>query len=192
MLSEKFWDALWKTQETGWDIGYPSPAMCKLIDRIEDKNAAILIPGCGNAYEAEYLVSNGFKNITLIDISETAVQAVKQKFKDNSAVKVLHQDFFKHTGSYDYILEQTFFCALDPDLRPDYVNQMHRLLKPDGVLQGLLFGVNFEKAGPPFGGTSEEYGLLFSEKFEIIEILITNESIKPRLGTELEFIFRSK
>jgi SAM-dependent methyltransferase len=192
MLSEKFWDDLWKTHETGWDIGYASPAMCWIIDKIENKEAAILIPGCGNAYEADYLVSNGFKNITLIDISETAVQAVKEKFKDNAAVKVLHQDFFKHDGKYDYILEQTFFCALDPELRPDYVAQMHNLLHADGILEGLLFGVDFEKAGPPFGGTLEEYKLLFSEKFEIIEISLTNESIKPRLGTELAFRFRKK
>lgn len=192
MSSESFWDDRWKNQETGWDIGYPSPVLCKWIDAIENKDAAILIPGCGNAYEAEYLVSKGFRNITLIDISETAVSAVKHKFKDNPSVDVLHQDFFCHDGSYDYILEQTFFCALDPHLRPDYVNQMHKLLKPEGVLEGLLFGVHFEKPGPPFGGSKEEYILLFSEKFEIIEISITDESILPRAGTELEFRMKKK
>ena len=192
MLSESFWDDRWKNQETGWDVGYASPVLCRFIDKIEDKDAAILIPGCGNAYEAEYLVSKGFKSITLMDISETAVKAVKEKFKNNEAVNVLHQDFFKHEGRYDYILEQTFFCALDPDLRSDYVSQMHRLLKTGGLLEGLLFGVNFEKSRPPFGGTKEEYISLFSGKFEIIEISFTDESIKPRLGTELAVSFAKR
>ena len=47
-----------------------------------DKTASILIPGCGNAYEAEYLLANGFKNITIIDIAPSLVAQLLQNLKN--------------------------------------------------------------------------------------------------------------
>lgn len=184
MKPKDYWEDRWAQHQTGWDIGFPSPALCKFIDTIEDKDAAILIPGCGNAYEAGYLLSKGFNNVTVIDIAATAVAHIRNRYE---GLTVLHQDFFDHQGQYDYILEQTFFCALPSSLREAYVNKMHDLLKEEAVLAGLLFDVEFEKEGPPFGGSKVEYISLFSEKFEIIELNITNESIQPRSGSELFF-----
>ena len=192
ILDENFWEERWKNGRIGWDIGYPSPPICRLIDRIENKKTAILIPGCGNAHEAEYLIEKGFENITLLDISATAVQIVSERFKEFPQVRVVHQDFFVHEGQYDYILEQTFFCTFEPQIRPDYVQKMYDLLKPGGRLEGLLFGIEFGWNGPPFGGERGRYISLFSKLFEITEINITNESIKPRLGNELKFVFVKK
>src|SRR5690606_7045253 len=87
-----------KSKKTGWDIGYPSPAITKYMDGIADKNTAILIPGCGNAYEAEYLIQQGFTNITLIDIAPLAVENLKKKFEGQSAISILCEDFFEHKG----------------------------------------------------------------------------------------------
>jgi 16S rRNA A1518/A1519 N6-dimethyltransferase RsmA/KsgA/DIM1 with predicted DNA glycosylase/AP lyase activity len=52
-----------------------------------------LIPGCGNTYEAEYLLQEGFTNITVIDIAPTLVESLKQKFADNSSIKIIQADF---------------------------------------------------------------------------------------------------
>lgn len=60
-LDAQYWDAQWKSNTIGWDLGVPAPPLVAFIDTIENKEAKILIPGCGNAYEAEYLVSKGFK-----------------------------------------------------------------------------------------------------------------------------------
>jgi hypothetical protein len=43
------------TKTTGWDLGLVSPQL-KIIDTLKDKDIAILIPGCGNTYEAAYLL----------------------------------------------------------------------------------------------------------------------------------------
>ena len=53
------------------------------------KNISILIPGCGNSHEAEYLLSQGFTNITVIDIAPTLVAAISEKFADNENIKVI-------------------------------------------------------------------------------------------------------
>jgi len=86
------------------------------------------------------------------------------------------------------ILEQTFFCALNPDLRTKYVQKMSELLSKDGKLVGLLFGVEFPN-NPPFGGSKEEYLTLFSSKFKINLLEPCHNSAKPRMGSELFFNF---
>lgn len=181
-----FWEERWKEQQTGWDLQAVSPPLKSYIDIIADKNVSILIPGCGNAYEAEYLLHNGFKQVTVIDIAPTLAAQLLQKFASYAGkeLTVICGDFFKHTGLYDVILEQTFFCALDPQLRTAYVEQMHRLLKPEGKLAGLLFNKPFE-GGPPFGGNKEEYLALFGDTFLIEKMEPCQDSVKPRAGAEL-------
>ena len=92
-----------------------------------------MIPGCGNAYEAEYLLQQGFTDITLIDISGVLVQNLQEKLKDyieKGVCRVIHQDFFEHSGNYDLIVEQTFFCAIHPTLRPKYAKKMGAIITP--------------------------------------------------------------
>jgi hypothetical protein len=53
-LDQEYWDTQYISNTTGWDLGEVSPPIKSYIDTIEDKNISILIPGCGNSYEAEY------------------------------------------------------------------------------------------------------------------------------------------
>ena len=187
-LDAQYWDAQWKSNTIGWDLGVPAPPLVAFIDTIENKEAKILIPGCGNAYEAEYLVSKGFTNITLIDISETASAILNEKFLNQDAVRVLCEDFFELKDSFDIIIEQTFFCALPPSMRQRYVWKMHSLLNDHGILAGLLFNRQFD-VSPPFGGSLEEYEKLFQTAFHIDQLSTANNSVTPRANTELFFSF---
>ena len=184
-LDQAYWDTQYKAQATGWDLGTVSPPIQELIDTIEDKNSAILIPGGGNSYEAEYLLQQGFTNITVIDIAPTLIEALQQKFVNQPHVKIILGDFFEHQGQYDWIIEQTFFCALPPTMRPKYVWKMHQLLAPKGKIAGLLFNREFEE-GPPFGGNKVEYINLFSGAFTILKMDVCTNSVTPRANTELE------
>lgn len=183
-LNENFWNERYRNCETGWDLQAVSPPIATYIDGIENKEISILIPGCGNAHEAEYLLSKGFHNVTLLDIAEEAVKRLQQKFKQKP-IHIIHSDFFDHSGSYDLIIEQTFFCAINPALRKNYVTHIYSLLKENGVLAGLLFNCNFEKQGPPFGGNKAEYLNLFKPYFSIKKMEIAINSAKPRSGNEL-------
>ena len=187
-LDAQYWDAQWKSNTIGWDLGVPAPPLVAFIGTIENKEAKILIPGCGNAYEAEYLVSKGFTNITLIDISETASAILNEKFLNQDAVRVLCEDFFELKDSFDIIIEQTFFCALPPSMRQRYVWKMHSLLNDQGILAGLLFNRQFD-VSPPFGGSSEEYEKLFQTAFHIDQLSTANNSVSPRANSELFFSF---
>lgn len=188
-LDQTYWDNQYQANATGWDLGQVSPPIKTYIDTIENKDAKILIPGCGNTYEAEYLIQQGFTNVTVIDIAPTLVENLKKKFANHNNITVVLGDFFEHQGNYDFIIEQTFFCALPPTMRQKYVWKMHKLLSEHGKLIGLLFDREFE-IGPPFGGNLNEYEQLFFKAFTFNAISLAENSIPARANTELFFEFQ--
>lgn len=182
-----YWENRWRQQQTGWDLGMVSPPLKQFIDSLSDKTLRILIPGCGNAYEAHYLLDTGFKNVTVIDIAPTIVDALNLSLADHPAaqnIRTVCSDFFEHHGVYDLILEQTFFCAINPMLRQRYVEQCHALLAPGGKVAGVLFNCAFE-GGPPFGGNETEYRRYFATAFNIHKMESCLNSAGPRAGREL-------
>ena len=190
-LDESFWSEKYLDGHTGWDIGYVSTPLKEYIDQLTDKELKILIPGGGNSYEAEYLFENGFKNISVIDISTIPLENLLKRVPSFPKKNLLHLDYFELEETYDLIIEQTFFCALNPEIRKEYVQKTHQLLKPNGKLVGLLFNIPLNNDKPPFGGNELEYRSLFEEKF-IIDIMETAyNSIPQRTGNEL-FVYMRK
>lgn len=187
-LGKEYWTDRYKTNETGWDLGAVSTPLKEYFDQIENKEIRILIPGAGNAYEAEYLHQQGFKNVFLLDISAEPIYAFKKRVSDFPDEHCICEDFFLHHGKYDLIVEQTFFCALHPSLRERYVLKIRDLLAPEGKLIGLLFKIPLNTDGPPFGGNEAEYRNLFEGKLAIQKMETAHNSIKPREGNELFFI----
>ena len=184
-LNKNFWDLRYQNNETGWDIGYISTPLKKYIDQLTDKNIKILIPGGGNSYEAEYLHNLDFKNVFVVDISPTALTNLKSRVPDFPKNHLINIDFFKLNNSFDLILEQTFFCALTPKLRDNYVLKMNQLLRPNGKLVGLLFNIPLNKDRPPFGGTKKEYLSYFKTYFKIEIMELSYNSISERTNNEL-------
>ena len=191
-LDAAYWNLQYKQQLTGWDMGSVSPPLKAYIDQLTDKSIKILIPGCGYAHEAEYLLELGFQNITLIDISTEACKTLQEKFKNQQAIKILNQDFFYHKGQYDLILEQTFFSALKPKFRTLYPRKMQNLLAKNGKLVGLYFTIEFPKSGPPYGGSTQYYAHLFYPYYESKAFKTCYNSHPKRQGSELFVILKPK
>lgn len=189
-LNKDFWVTKYRENKTGWDLGGVSPPLKQYIDQLKDKSIKILIPGAGNAYEAEYLFKSGFKNVFVLDIAEEPLQNLKNRIPAFPDENLIRADFFEFEGSFDLILEQTFFCALPVQKRPLYAEKMHQLLKKNGKLAGLFFNFEFSQEGPPFGGSKDEYLTYFSAVFNIEIFESCTNSILPRQGNELFFIFK--
>lgn len=183
-LNEEMWSSRYRSNETGWDLGAPSTPLKEYIDSLTDKSIKILIPGAGNAYEAEYLWQQGFTNTHVIDLAKEPLENLLQRVPGFPASQAIQGDFFEHTGEYDLILEQTFFCAISPTLRQAYAEQMHKLLKPGGKLVGVVFNAPKNTDTPPFGGTAEEYKTYFDPYFSYNIYEACRNSIKPRSGQE--------
>jgi len=184
-LNEDFWTSRYLNHQTGWDIGEVSTPIKEYIDQLQSTDMRVLIPGSGNAYEAEYLWEKGFRQVDVLDLSIEPLHHLKQRVIDWPENQLLHKDFFAHQGAYDLIIEQTFFCALNPSLRGAYVRKMKELLKPQGKLVGLLFNIPLNADQPPFGGDQSTYLSLFEKEFTMLKMETAFNSVPPRAGNEL-------
>ena len=171
MTDKAFWESKWQQGQTGWDLKGVSPAIKVYIDQLTNKNLRILIPGCGNAYEAEYLLQQGFNHVTVIDIAPTLTDLISKKLKP-------------YIDKEKLCLITQIFCAINPNLRASYAKQMYELLTPNGKLVGLLFNTKFD-GGPPFGGNVTEYETYFKPYFKHISFMPSLNSITPRSGKEV-------
>lgn len=196
LLENKFWSNRYQEGRTGWDIGYPSTPLKTYIDQLENKEIRILIPGAGNAYEAEYLIEKGFKNVFILDISKNPLEAFQQRVPHFPADHLINENFFTHEGEYDLIFEQTFFCSFPPlkNNRILYADTMARLLAPQGKLVGVWFDIPLkgDLVKRPFGGTKEEYLSYLKPHFEVVVFEKCYNSIEARRENELFGILKKK
>lgn len=191
-LNKQYWNQRYLQQNTPWDVGMITTPIKDYVDQLTNKELKILIPGVGSGHELMYLYKKGFKNVYGLDISEEALKKFMAKNPAFPKEQLILEDFFTHEQSYDLILEQTFFCALDPILRPLYVQKMETLLTSKGTLAGVLFSFPFTTQGPPFGGSKEEYCKLFENNFTDIYISSCYNSIKPRKNNELFILIKKQ
>jgi len=184
-FDKSYWEEKFINNKTGWDIGYVSTPLKQYFDQLANKDLKILIPGSGNGYEAEYLFNLGFKNVFIVEWSDNAIKNFLSRFPKFPTENIFQEDFFLHSGKYDLIIEQTFFCALHPSQRENYIQKIYDLLSPRGKLVGLLFSREFNSPGPPFGGSKNEYVKLFEPYFNFKYFDECYNSIPPRAGSEL-------
>ena len=191
-----YWSNRYEEQRLGWDIGHPSTPLVEYIEQLDRKDLRILIPGAGNAYEAEYFYKNGYTNVHVLDISPHPLEQFQLRNPEFPPEQLIQANFFEHQGQYDLILEQTFFCSFypSPENRTEYAKHCASLLSDSGKLAGLWF--NFPKGEVwekrPFGGSKEEYLGYLEHYFEVKSFELCYNSIPPRMGNELFGIFVKK
>jgi thiopurine S-methyltransferase len=194
-FNQTFWENRYQEQLTQWDIGRVSTPLKEYIDQLNTKNLRILIPGAGNAYEAQYLHEQGFEEVWVIDLAPSPLENLAQRCPSFPKEHLILGNFFEleETQQFDLILEQTFFCALDPSLREAYIQKMTKLIKPQGKLVGVLFGdVLLDRTQPPFGETTENLKNYFKNDFHFKHFEACHNSIKPRQGSELFVCLENK
>ena len=187
-LNKQLWNQRYLDSNTGWDVGYITTPIKEYIDQIQNKEIKVLVPGSGNGYEAEYLYKLGFKNIFVLDYANRALENFKNRVNTFPKSNIYEINFFDLHQKFDLIIEQTFFCALEIDLRTNYVNKMSELLNNDGKLVGVLFDDKFNNEGPPYGANFEEYKKLLKERFLLKTFEKCYNSISSRLSNEFFLI----
>ena len=168
-LDEQYWSKRYINGQTQWDIGYVSDPIKAYVDQLENKELRILIPGCGNSYEAQYLHESGFSNVFLVDISSLPLRTFSERCPGFPNSNLINDDFFNLTDKFDLIIEQTFFCSLNPGDRVDYARKMQELLSTEGKLVGVLFDDELFRDHPPYGGFKEDYIPIFRDCSRYLE-----------------------
>lgn len=185
-----YWQARYAAPgRAGWDAGRITPPLQAYFDQLAvQQQLRILIPGAGRAYEAEYLHHLGFGQVVVADLAPEPLAELAARVPSFTRLHLWQADFFAlgEVGAFDLLIEQTFFCALAPALRPAYAQQCAQLLKPGGKLVGLLFDTPFAGATePPFGGSRAEYAAYFEPYFRFIHFETAHNSLPARAGREL-------
>lgn len=194
-MNKQYWSNRYIQNTTGWDLGKVSPPIKVFVDKLIIKKINILIPGSGNGYEAEYLFLNGYLNTSVVDLAKEPLQNIKKRVANFPEKQLIEANFFNLSKNqkFDLIIEQTFFCAINPKLREQYVKMCYSLLNNGGRIVGLLFYDIPLKEDPPFGGDKFEYLKLFEPFFEILIFEKCMNSHSSRMGKEywIEFTKRA-
>lgn len=180
----EYWETRYSNNQTGWDMGQISPPLKAYIDQLQDKNKRILIPGSGNAYEAEYLISKGFTDVHVVDIAWQPLYNLRDRVGDNPSLHLHQINFFDLNIKFDLIIEQTFFCAIAPSKREVYAYKMAESLNINGKLVGLLFDFPLS-GGPPYGGNVHEYLNYFTPYFYVHTFERAYNSHPKRISKEI-------
>ena len=194
--SPRKWEADYERKTDGWDLGGPTPIFKRLALRASRQliPGRMIVLGAGRGHDAREFARNGFQ-VTAVDFASQAVQEMHRLAEPDAPVEILQNDIFALPEildqSFDYVLEYTCFCAIDPNRRAEYADVVTRLLKPNGIYIDLAFPLDGRKGGPPFAVTEAEIMVLFQERgFKLVSREKPAESISPRRHAEELFIFQ--
>jgi SAM-dependent methyltransferase len=187
------WQADYERKTDGWDLGGPTPAFRRLAESGKFRPGRMIVLGAGRGHDARMFARHGFE-VTAVDFAAHAVDEMRRLALAEAPVAILQYDLFSLPadldGVFDYVLEYTCFCAIDPERRGEYAALVNRLLKPDGMYIDLAFPLDGRAGGPPFAVSAAEMVKLFQERgFELSSREIPADSILQRRGKEELFVF---
>jgi SAM-dependent methyltransferase len=188
------WDENYERQTDGWDLGGPTPVFKRLSTSRQLIPGRMIVLGAGRGHDARMFTRHGFQ-VTAVDFASHAVEEMHRLASPDAPVEIMQHDIFTLPDalnhSFDYVLEYTCFCAIDPKRRAEYANLVTRLLKPNGIYIDLAFPLDGRKGGPPFAVTESEIMELFQKRgFKLIAREKPAESVSPRRHAEELFIFQ--
>jgi SAM-dependent methyltransferase len=187
------WEADYLRKTDGWDLGGATPTFKSLAASGRFKPGRMIVPGAGRGHDAREFARHGFQ-VTAVDFSPYVIGEMKRLAEPQAPVEVLQHDLFalprELDGSFNYVLEYTCFCAIDPKRRGEYADLITRLLKPGGVYIDLAFPLDGRAGGPPFAVSDSELLKLYQVRgFKLLAREAPVNSVSARRGTEELFIF---
>ena len=193
--SARKWEADYARQTDGWDLGGPTPVFEHLLSTRQLPPGRMIVLGAGRGHDARLFARHGF-SVTAVDFASQAVQEMYRLADPAAPVEIWQQDIFTLpavlNSSFDYVLEYTCFCAIDPKRREEYADLVTRLLKPQGIYIDLAFPLDGRKGGPPFSVTEAEIFDLFQKRgYKLVAREKPVESVSPRRHAEELFIFQN-
>jgi len=192
--SPRKWEADYERKTDGWDLKGPTPVFRSLASSGQFKPGRMIVLGAGRGHDAREFARHGFQ-VTAVDFASHAADEMRRLADPAAPVDILQSDLFalphELNNSFDYVLEYTCFCAIDPKRRADYADLVTHLLKPDGVYIDLAFPLDGRLGGPPFAVKESEVMDLFQKRgFKLVSRNKPEESISPRRHAEELFVFQ--
>lgn len=148
---KKHWEKIYNTkqlQEVSWYEPTPATSLSFFSKLKVSRNAKIIDVGGGESLLADHLLNLGYEDITVLDISETALNKAKKRLGEKAArIQWIVADAatFKPVEKYDLWHDRAAFHFLTQEKEiEDYLITIHDSLKPDAI---LIIGT-FSEQGP--------------------------------------------
>ena len=191
---KQFWEDLYISGDATWDLGGSTPIFESISKDISPGKICII--GCGKGHDAVMFAKKKFE-VTAIDFAPSAISYLNHLAADAKVdIHAINTDIFNLSNEYynqfNYVIEQTCFCAINPTMRNNYEQLVFNLLIKGGLLIGLWFPLdkNISEGGPPWATSIDEVKNLFSTRWEIERDEFSSLSIKPRKDREKLIVFR--
>ena len=187
------WQAQYESGVTPWDEGAPHPAILDFIAESGPFGGRILVPGCGLGHEVRAL-STPENQVIGLDIAPAALEKAGTLPKTGRE-EYVKADLFNlppdFRSSFDWIVEHTCFCAINPSMRPAYAAAVAGALKPSGHLFAIFYLDPAVDRQPPYGVTIPELEQLFSPSFGMVRQWVPLRTFPDRESRELIRILRA-
>jgi SAM-dependent methyltransferase len=192
------WQRRYEESDTPWDKGYPAPALTTFLPT-NQISGRVLVPGCGRGHEVRLLGSQPGVSAVGLDLSPTAIAQARElsaELPPGTDVQFVLGDFFELSpafkNAFDWIVEHTCFCAIEPHQRPGYVLAAASALRPGGKIFAIFYLDPRDDSPPPFGISKEELSALFDSHFILLEEWMPKESFPGREERELVRILQKR
>lgn len=141
MDRKNHWENIYQSKEQK-NVSWYQPTPQTSLDFVKQfhlpHNAKIIDIGGGDSFFADYLIRDGYQDITVLDISETALHKAQKRLADKAAnVKWIASDVVTFTPKekYDFWHDRAAFHFLtNEDDIEKYVETAARSLNPKGIL----------------------------------------------------------
>ena len=194
---KKHWENIYQTKalnEVSWYQPIPETSL-EMINKYQiPLNAKIIDIGGGDSFLVDHLLAKGYQDITVLDISEAAIERAKKRVGENAGkVKWIVTDVakFQPQEQYDFWHDRAAFHFLTEEQEiSNYIDAVQKSLNPSGI---LLIGT-FSEQGPKkcSGIEIKQYSEIslierFKKNFEKIECMSVDH--KTPFDTIQNFIF---
>jgi len=188
------WDSDYENGEDGWELSGPTPVFKRIAASKRFEPGRMVVFGAGRGHDAREFARNGF-TVTAVDFASNAVSEMKRLASDDAPIAIVQHDLFtfpfEYNDAFDYVLEYTCFCAIDPARRGEYADVIARVLKPGGRLVHLAYPLDGRAGGPPFSYSDKELVNFFEQRgFKMISREQPEDTIARRKGAEELFVFQ--
>ena len=196
---KKYWETIYQTKklkEVSWFQPIPETSLSFFNQYKVPTTAKVIDVGGGDSFLVDYLLDLGYQDITILDISETAIDRAKQRLGDRAKkVKWIVADAatYKPDGKYDFWHDRaTFHFLTQEDEISNYIDTVQKSIKATGI---IVIGTFSEQGPKKCSGleikqysekTMTEKMKLFFEKIKCITV-----DHKTPFDTNQNFIFCS-
>ncbi|GAA4303432.1 class I SAM-dependent methyltransferase [Aestuariibaculum suncheonense] len=149
---KKHWENIYQTKElkdVSWYEPNPQTSLDFFNQHNVSKTAKVIDIGGGDSFLVDHLLDLGYQDVTVLDISESAIKRVKERLGERAKrVKWIVSDAatFKPTEKYDFWHDRAAFHFLtDEDEISNYLETAKQNINSDGVLVLGTFSENGPK-----------------------------------------------